>query len=237
MKKFLFIVSLSLLLSGCGTSGPIRVDIPEAARTLSVPTEDLRPESEKQGTLFSSFVMSSSYGIYRNSDDALDPKMIDIFRWMVYERLGNANGDLKISVYHMIVYVNMKSALRSQAIGGALGGIIGATIASMANGRNVNIAQSLVDREQFEKIKPEVRRAFYTKSENPEKASVFVIYIDASVNGKRLFVKTMAPVTHTNEGYILAMQSAIQYYLDQYVEQVGEKITIPPPPKAPNPDR
>ena len=218
MKKFLFIVSLSLLLGGCGTSGPIRVDIPEAARTLSVPIEDLRPESEKEGKIFSTFIMSSSYGIYRNSDDLIDPKMIDIFRWMVFERLGNASGDLKIAVHHMVVYANQKSALRGQAIGQALAGVVGALAAAdMANNRNVNIAQSLVDSEQFEKIKPEVRRAFYSESENPEKASVFVIYIDASVNGKRLFVKTMAPVTKTSDGYVLAIKSAIQYYLDQYV--------------------
>jgi hypothetical protein len=123
-----------------------------------------------------------------------------------------------------------------------LGGLVGSAITSGTVATTVNISQSLVDREQFDRNggKMEARRAFYSEEENPGNASVFVIYIDAAINGKRVFVRTMAPATST-EGYfpsraiaaqgcpidpdaapegqfpfVLAVNGAIQYWLEQY---------------------
>lgn len=89
----------------------------------------------------------------------------------------------------------------------------------MASGSTVNLSQSLVDRNLFDAAGgEEYERAFYTEAENPEKASVFVIYIDADVNGKSVFVKTMAPskAPDGQNPHARAVESAIQYYLSQY---------------------
>ena len=120
----------------------------------------------------------------------------------------------------MVVYMNLKSQLRGQAIGAGVGGIIGTAIASGLNaGSTVNISQSIVDRAAFEAGGgDEYERAFCTDEENPNHASVFVIYIDAAINGKRVFVKTLAPTTAPKGevAYSLAVQSAIQFFLSQY---------------------
>ena len=226
MKKAALIVSL--FLCACAHQPqPIPFDLPAEAQSISVPVEDLRPENEKikENVVFSTSVVSSQYGIYRIGVETLSPPMMDVFCWMVYERLGKTEKDLKISVYHMVVYSNKKSELRRGAVGagigvlfGGVGIIIGSTIGSNTVAPTVNISQSLVDREQFERNKQEARRAFYTEEENPGKASVFVTYIDAAVNGKRVFVRTMAPfIAPEGEApFALAVKGAIQYWLDQY---------------------
>jgi hypothetical protein len=219
MKRLLFV--LPLLLSACA---PIvtRVDLPGADDSTSVQVSDLRPASEKESKIFSLLITSGEYGIYRKGDQTLDPPMTQIFRRLAYDKLGVGKATPpSISIYHMVVYENRKSELRKGAVGAGIGGLVGAAIASgITAGDTVNISQSLIDRNQFEKSSAEeYERAFYTDAENPEHASVFVVYIDAAVDGKRVFVKTMAP-TRAPEGhnaYSLAVQSAIQYYLSQYV--------------------
>ncbi|MDR1229116.1 MAG: hypothetical protein LBK55_08915 [Azoarcus sp.] len=221
MKKLLMIASLFLSACAHQPPPPVSFDLPDEARSISVPLEDLRPENEKEkdDKLFSLLVTSSQYGITRVADGTTFPPVMDVFRWMAFERLKETEEDLKISVYHMVAYLNQKSRLRRQAIGGGIGGIIGAVIASSTAATTVNISQSLVDRDMFERnARAEARRAFYSKEENPEDAPVFVIYIDAAVNDKRVFVRTMAPITAPDGQYpfVLAVKGAIQYWLDQY---------------------
>ena len=217
MKRLLLI--LPIFLSACAPA-PVRVDMPGTDQSASVPVEDLRSADEKKSEIFSLMITSSGYGIYRKGDDSLDPPMTQVFRRLAYERIANGQSPI-ITIYHMVVYMNAKSELRRGAVAGGIGGLIGGAIAAgMSVGNSVNVSQSVVDRTQFENAPAdEYQRAFYTDAENPEHASVFVIYIDAAVNGKRVFVKTMAP-TKAPEGqnaYSLAIQSSIQYYLSQYV--------------------
>ncbi|MCL2162734.1 MAG: hypothetical protein FWH56_12880 [Betaproteobacteria bacterium] len=223
MKKFLMVVA-SLFLCACAHQPTVvTFDLPEEAQSISVPIEDLRPESEKikHDVTFSTILTSRSYGIARVGDQTTSPPMMDVFRWMVYERLNGTEKDLNISVYHMVAYLNVKSRARRSAIGFGLGGLIGATIAFHSTVSSVNISQALVDRDLFESTnKPnlEARRAFYSPEENPKNAPVFVIYIDAAVNDKRIFVRTMAP-SDAPEGqfsFVLAVKGAIQFWLDQY---------------------
>ena len=222
MKKLLVIASL--FLCACAQQPTlVTFDLPEEAQSLTVPVEDLRPENEKikNDVMFSTILTSRSYGIARVGDQTTSPPMMDVFRWMVYERLNGTEKDLKISVYHMVAYLNMKSRARRTAIGAGLGGLLGAAIASHSTASTVNISQSLVDRDLFESTnKPnlEARRAFYSTEENPKNAPVFVIYIDAAVNDKRIFIRTMAP-SDALEGqfpFVLAVKGSIQYWLDQY---------------------
>jgi hypothetical protein len=221
MKKILLVASI--FLCACAHK-PVSVSfgLPEEAKTISIPVEDLRPENEKIKTdlVFSTQILSKQYAIYRVGDETTIPPITDVFRWRVFERLGKTEKNLKISVYHMVAYLNMKSQLRRHSVGFAIGGLLGSAIATSTVASTVNISQSLVDREQFDRNggKLEARRAFYSEEENPGKASVFVIYIDAAINDKRVFVRTMAPLTASEGQYpfVPAVNGAIQYWLDQY---------------------
>lgn len=217
MKKLL--LALPLLLCACVTQPVNRVTLPGVDHSGSVPVSDFRPANEKASEIFSLLISSSAYGIYRKGDETLDPPMTSIFRRRVYEKFGANGQPLSISIHHMVVYLNAKSALRKGAIGAGLGGVIGSVIASSAaNNLGVNLSQSKVNRAAFEALADrEHERSFYTEAENPEKATVFVIYIDAEVNGRRAFIKTLAPSTapEGQDPYFLAVDSSIQYYLSQ----------------------
>jgi len=230
MKKLLIIASLSLC--ACAHQPPpiVSFDLPGEVKSISVAVEDLRPENEKkkEDETFSYSVVRAGYGITRVGDETTSPPITDVFRWMVFERLGKTEKNLKITVYHMVVYLNAKSKMRRRSVGagigilfGGIGMITGAEIGGSTTASTVNISQSLVDRKQFERdSKAEARHAFYSKEENPENAPVFVTYIDAAVNDKRVFVRTMAPIT-APEGqfaFVLAVKGAIQYWLDHYAD-------------------
>jgi hypothetical protein len=89
----------------------------------------------------------------------------------------------------------------------------------------------VIGRDAFEKSQDnEYERAFFTEAENPQRASVFVIYIDATIRGKRVSVKSMsmASAPEGKNAYSIAVQSAIDYYLSQYTaseqtEQAGRR--------------
>jgi hypothetical protein len=225
MKRLLIVVSF--FLCACVHQPPaiVSFDLPDEAQSISVQLEDLRPENEKEKAdkILSTYITSAGYGITRVGDETTSPPITDVFRWMVFERLGETEKDLKITVHHMVAYLNMKSKLRRLVIGAGLGGLLGAYIGVNSTASTVNISQSLVDREQFERnhSRAEARRGLYSEEENPGNAPVFVIYIDAAVNGKRVFVKTMAPIT-APEGqppFVLAVKGVVQYWLDQYSSQ------------------
>ena len=112
----------------------------------------------------------------------------------------------------MVVYYNAKSALRVGALFGAIGAVIAST-------DDVAIYKSQINASDFESIaKEEHKLALYTEKENPEDASVFLIYIDAELDGKRVFVRVMSP-SKSPEGkdpYVLAVNATIEYFLAQY---------------------
>lgn len=226
MKRLLLFIPIFFCACAPSTT---HVDFPGTDQSISVLVHDLRPNSEKQSILFSSFIMNGGYSIYRKGDETLDPPMVNIFRRMVFEKIGDANLDMNITIHHMVVYENHQSEHRFLGIGAGLGGAIGGALsgaysAAQESTANVNITQSLVDRNQFENSgREEYFRAYYTEAENPDKASVFVIYIDASINEGRVFVKTMAP-TYAPGGksaYSLAVKSAIDYYMKEYSKAVS----------------
>ncbi|MBS0515633.1 MAG: hypothetical protein JSS16_09180 [Proteobacteria bacterium] len=217
MMKLLLLIC-PLLLIAC-TPQAVRMDLPGTDESTSIPIKDVRPSSEKESGHFSLVITSSAYGIYRKGDATLNPPMIQIFRRLAFEKFGDATKPLDISVHHMVVYVNMKSEFRKMAALGTIGGAVGGAIAGGTVGSTVNLSQTLVDRTHFEDEEiEEHERAFYTDAANPEHASVFVIYIDAEINGKRTFVKTMAPTKTQDkqDGYVAAVKSAIGYFLSYY---------------------
>lgn len=84
---------------------------------------------------------------------------------------------------------------------------------------HVTIYSSIVDPNYFESTaKDDYKPALYTEKENPNKAIVFITYIDAEINGKRVFIKTISPtdLPEKQDPFINSVESAIKYYLDQY---------------------
>jgi len=219
MKKLMLLV-VPFLLFAC-TSIPLKVELPAEAYAITTPVQDLRPENEKKSEIFSLMITSSGYGIYRRGDEILDPPMTDLFRWYIYEKLGGNNKDLKIIIHHMVVYQNSKATLVANALSAGAAVARGQSPGSgvmTKGGTLVNMSQKLVDRDWFENVKAEYQRAFYDQSENPTHAQVFIIYIDATVNDKRVFVRTIAPFFSTIPGIPLvqAIEAATQFYLEQY---------------------
>jgi len=217
MGRLLLLICPSLLVA-CAPQ-TVRMDLPGTDESVSVSMKDLRPSTEKESGHFSLVITSSAYGIYRKGDGTLNPSIIHAFRRLAYERFGSVSKPLDITVHHMVVYVNMKSEFRKMAALGAVGGAVGGAIAGGSVASTVNLSQSLIDRARFENDEiDEHERAFYTDAENPGHASVFVIYIDAEINGKRTFVKTMAPTKAQDgqDGYATAVKSAIGYFLSYY---------------------
>lgn len=220
MKKLL-LLSISLFLAACVQQKITRVNLPGLDSSSSVVVQDLRPADEKIALRGSFAITSRSYGISRVGDETLDPSMPRILQHRAWEKFGGANGTPpQITIHHMVGYKNIQSEVRGIALGAAIGGAIGGAASMGATSRSgVNLSQSLVDQSQFEALADEdYQRAYYTEQENPGRASVFVIYIDAEMRGKRTFVKTIAPTTSGKDqnAYSLAVESAIQYYLSQY---------------------
>lgn len=217
MRLFLLMLS-SILFVGC--AAPIaKVDIPNIKESETVNVVDLRPASEKENEIFSLAITSEAYGTYRRGDALLNPSATRILQHRAYEKFSSSGELPKIKIHHLVVYMNLKSELRRGVTGGLLGGAIGGAIASATKNNAVAGINSVIDGKEFEALsKEEYKRSLYTEKENPNKASVFVVYLDAEINEKRVFVKTMTP-TKLAEGknpHVAAVETAVAYFLEQY---------------------
>lgn len=58
----------------------------------------------------------------------------------------------------------------------------------------------------------------YTEEVNPGKVSVFKVYLEAEIDGKRTFTETMTPIKLPENTYshVAAVETTIAYFLDQY---------------------
>lgn len=216
MKKTILLAALVFL----GCVQPIKVDVPDIEKSQSVVAKDLRPLSEKESKVFSVLIVSPSYGIFRRGDEFLTPSAPRLLQHRVFQKFSSNTQPVEVTIHHMVVYLNGRAATTRSALAGGLGGMAGAGIAATtATNNNVNLLSTLADRQTFDSLaEDEYKRALYTDIENPENASVFVVYLDAEINGKRVFVKTMTPADAKDSQNPLAtaVESTIQYYLSQY---------------------
>lgn len=219
--KLRSIVSLcfAILIAGCA-SPIIKVDVSNLEESSSVRTIDLRPPSEKENKLFSLLITSEAYGISRFGEERMIPIPLRLLQHRVYEKFSNESTSLELKVHHFVTYLNMKSELRGFAMGSAIGGAVGGSIMAGTAKYGVNGIAEIITEEDFIAEEEEYKRGLYTEEENPEKVSVFIVYLDAEINGKRVFVKTMTPGSLSKEmdeqPYVAAIQTAISYFLDQY---------------------
>jgi hypothetical protein len=211
MKKLLVLL-LPFVLAACATAPPPKIDVPEINKSQSVVMHDARPAAEQQSEIFSLLITSERYGTIRMAEIKTEPSPLRLFQHRVFERLGD-KGPLDVTVHHLVVYMNQQGQLRA----GALGGLVGLAIVS---GREVSGSSTVVDSAVFEGMKgdDEFKRALFTKAENPQNAPVLIVYIDATINGKRITTKTVSPLKQP-EGkvpYVVALESASTFFLSQY---------------------
>lgn len=218
VRSKLFLL-LAFFFSGCATP-IIKVNIPNMQDQNTVTVTDLRPRTEKENQTFSLSISSKAYGLYRRGDAILDPTAIRILQHRVHEKFSHLNTKSEIKIHHFIVYMNLKSELRRGVFGGTIGGIIGAGIAAGTQRHGVDILRYIMTQEEFDAIDKEYERALYSNAENPGKASVYVVYLDAEIDGKRTFVKTMTPFNmpkeNTSNSHVFAVETAIEFFLEQF---------------------
>ncbi|WP_139350210.1 hypothetical protein [Rhodanobacter sp. C03] len=217
MKKIL----VALLTLACTACAPVvtKVSVPDMGKSDSVTVSDMRPTSEKDHQIFSLMITSKEYGIWRVGDARLSPSPVRLLQYQIAKQSNAQNGSPQVAVYHFVVYSNMKSQLRHGAAGAAIGGVAGALIGDAMVSRDEMAQTSLVDEKAFDGMSAdEYKRGLYTQAEDPNKASVYIVYIDTSINGKRIFTRTIAPATKQgeNDPLVDAVQLAIRNQLTKY---------------------
>lgn len=217
MKKLIACL-LALACVAC-TPAVVKVNVPDISKSDVVAISDLRPVSEKERKIFSLMITSKQYGIWRVGDAQLSPSPVRLLQHEIYEKFASTGSSPDAAIYHLVVYQNMQSQLRHGAVGAAVGGVIGAAVGNAMANHGENAQTTLVDEGAFNAaLADEYKRGLYTKEEDPEKASVYIVYIDTMIGGKRVFTRTIAPVQpQGNENPLFAaIELAIKNQLAKY---------------------
>ncbi len=219
MKK---VLAVFLALACVACTVVTKVNIPDMATSDWVTVSDLRPATEKESRFFSLSIVSKQYGIYRVGDARLSPPAVKLLQYEVAKQWHANDGSPTVNVYHLVIYMNTQSETRreaaSVAVGGALGAVIGDEIAS----HNEMAQTRLVDEKAFDGLATEeYQRGLYSQAENPKKTSVYIVYIDTDIDGKRVFTRTIAAVdSKGNEDPLAdAIELAIRNHLAKYQEK------------------
>lgn len=218
MKLHIVLMALVISVSGCATK-PLKYDVPDIQSSTSLTVSDLRPAKEKEQEVFSVLISSDAYAIYRNGENIIDPTPLRLFQHRVHEKFSGSEAPTDVKIYHLVSYMNAQSQLRTTAVAGGLLGPVGAAVASSTKNNKVDPSVSLVDAKVFDSLADkEYQRASYTAQENPNKATMFVIYIDAEINGKRVFIRKTSPSVQAGSAnpYVDAVDNTIKAYLSIY---------------------
>lgn len=221
MKRML----VPVLALACAACAPVvtKVNVPDIAKSEAVAVTDMRPATEKEKKIFSLMITSKQYGIWRVGDARLSPPPVKLLRYQIAKQSNAGDTPPKLTVYHFVVYENMKSQLRHGAVGAGLGGVVGALIGDATAARKEASQTTLVDANAFDNTKDEYTRGLYTQTEDPNKASVFIIYLDTGINGKRIFTRTIAAASPQGkqDPLVDAVQLAIRNQLARYASDAA----------------
>ncbi|MFY9476440.1 MAG: hypothetical protein WAQ08_02025 [Aquabacterium sp.] len=223
MRLLLASIAAALFLSGC--AAPVhKHEVAGLQRSENIHFVDARPKAESEQELFSALITSDAYATYRYSTSSLDPSAVRLFQHKVFEKFADSAKPVDVKVYHFVSYMNMQSAFRRSSIG-AVFGVVGAVVAVSTQKNDADFKVNMVDREQFDAITAanEYTKSFFTEAENPNKAPVFVVYIDADINGKRTFIRGLAPTTRKDgqNPYLYVVENTISAFLDNYQAEAG----------------
>jgi hypothetical protein len=217
MKRYIVVLWM-LACTGCA---PVttKVNLPDIGKSDSLSISDMRPASEKERKIFSFLTSSDKYGIVREGDTRLSPSPVRLLQYQVFDKF-NASGHLpKVAIYHFVVYQNTKVQRVAETTGVVVGGLIGALIAQSITDHDVPASTQLFDEKTFNaQSSDEYQHGLFTKSENPKKGAVYIVYIDTDINGKKVFTRTIAPIhKHGDQDPLAsAIQLAIKNHLDHY---------------------
>lgn len=218
MKKLL----IALLAITCVACAPVvtKVNIPDIGKSDAVQLTDMRPASEKEHEIFSLLITNKEYGIWRVGDVQLSPSPVKLLQYELAKQPNADSATSKVVVRHFVVYANMQSQLRHGAVGAGIGGVIGGLIGNAMANHNENALTSDVNEHAFDAMATdEYKRGLYTTTEDPGKASVFIVYIDTEINGVRVFTRTIAPAIPkkgTQPPLVDAVELAIRNQLAKY---------------------
>ncbi|GLQ87320.1 hypothetical protein [Dyella flagellata] len=188
MKRYIAV----LLMLACTGCAPVKVNVPDIAKSDSLQVTDMRPASEKEKKLFSLLITSKEYGVVRMGDDKLSPPPVRLLQYQAFQKFGRGDHQPNVIVHHFVIYMNARSQLRSGAVGAAVGGMVGAMIANAIADHDTSSQTRMVDEKSFDNIPDEYERGLYNSSENSDKGSVYIIYVDTDIDGKRVFTRTIA---------------------------------------------
>jgi hypothetical protein len=216
LKRLLLL--LLVLLSGCATQ-VATLSIQGIERSEQVRVQDLRPPAEKEGEIFSVLITSDAYAIYRIADSAVAPPAMRLLQHRAYETLRTEAKPMEIKVHHLVVYRNLQAEFRRSAVAFGIGGVVGAIVAGKLVTDPSGAVSSLADPGVFSSLNPtEYKRALYSEQENPGRGSVHITYIETEINGKRVFTRTMTPMT-TKDGenpLANALETSVKFHLAQH---------------------
>ena len=217
MKRYIVVLWM-LACTGCA---PVttKVNLPDIGKSDSLSISDMRPASEKEKKIFSLLISNDKYGIIRTGDARLSPSPVRLLQYQAFDKF-HASGHLpKVGVYHFVVYQNTKAQLQAQTTGAVAGGLIGALIAQSITDHDVPASTQLFDEKTFNaQSSDEYQHGLFTKSENPKKGAVYIVYIDTDIDEKKIFTRTIAPIhKHGDQDPLAsAVQLAIKNHLDRY---------------------
>lgn len=216
MKRTIVVV-LSLLCAACA---PVttKVNVPDIAKSDSLSVSDMRPASERDNKIFSLLLTSKEYGIIRTGDVRLSPSPVRLLQYQAFQKFSASDHLPSVTVYHFVIYQNMKHQLRSGAVGAGLGGMVGALVGNAIGSHDSSLRTQVIDEKTFDSVPDEYEHGLYTSAENPDKASVYIVYVDTDIDGKRVFTRTIASMEkHGNQDPLVdAVQLAIKDHLANY---------------------
>ena len=206
-------------LAATGCAVPVQpVSIPEISKSASIKVADLRPGDEKNEETFSVMILSDAYGKRRIKDSAVQPEPLRLLQHRAFERFGATSDLREIKVHHFVTYINWEGYGKGVA-GGAVAGMLGAALSGSSGAPPSGTVSSLANAAAFNDVgKDEWKRAVVQSTEAAPSPVFFVVYIDAEIQGKRVFTKTIYPTTgeNMNIGVPKAMEAAISFNLDQH---------------------
>lgn len=218
MKAIIATVAAALFLSGC--AAPVhKHEVTGLQKSEAIHFVDARPQAESEQKIFSLLITSDAYATYRYSTSTLDPSALRLFQHKIYEKFPEGAKPSQVKVHHFVSYMNMQSAFRRTAVGSIFGGL-GAVVASGTQNHNADFKVTTVNRATFDAVSEdnEYTKSFYSAEENPNNAPVFIVYIDAEIDGKRNFVRGIAPTNRSDgkNSYLYVVDNTINAFLSNY---------------------
>ncbi|MBQ0712859.1 MAG: hypothetical protein KBT53_07860 [Porticoccus sp.] len=222
-----FISALTLfMVYGCTPVATINIDNLDVSES-AIKTIDKRQESEKTTENFSMLSTSCAFGIKRLGDDTTKPDRVTLLRHRVYEEFVAKQLPGKLEINSFVIYHNIQRLARVMGFKG--GAAVFANRSSPITDDFHDFFKSAPDAQIIDWYESfhgsdctpkEALAAYYDKHENPDDKASFIVYLDASIDGKRNYVRHVEPYSNKFGSYtpyqVEAIENSINKFIDQY---------------------